>query len=149
MYTTLRAIVWHEYWLFYPPIFLMPECITQSLIEKKKNNLKIPSFLPSVSPSIPPVNPFLLEATVTCLKLLLLFSYSLVSPSPNPGGPPKTAFYPPVLRLLFQRLKKAEHVSLADGNPDSCLIFPSTCLVTLGKFLPITNLTISSSVKWG
>ena len=130
--------------IFITPIFLMPECITQSLIEKKKkNNLQNSFFQPPVSPSIPPVNPFLLEARVTCLQAPSFCFPITWFPISKPRGPSKDSFLPPVLRLLFQRLKRQRHMSTwQTGNPDSCLIFPSTCLVTLGKFLPITNLDL-------
>ena len=73
----------------------------------------------------------------------LLSSCNLVPHPQTQGALRRQSFLSPVLRLLFQRLKKQRHMSTwQTGNPDSCLIFPSTCLVTLGKFLPITNLDL-------
>lgn len=126
------------------PSFLMPECITQSLIEKKKQKNHQPSKFPLSTTSF--------SFRLTCQPIsprgsshlppssLLLSSCNLVPHPQIQGALQRQSFLPPVLRLLFQRLKKQRHMSTwQTGNPDSCLIFPPICLVTLGKFLPITK----------
>ena len=133
--------------IFIPVILPMPECIfTKSLMKKTKTNIQNSLPQPPVPPSFPPANPSLVESPVTCLQApSSCLSGTWFPTPPNPGGVSKDrAFYslPPVWRLLFQRLKKQRHVSTGKmGNPDSSLILPPTCLVTLGKFPPLWNLS--------
>ena len=124
--------------IFITPLFLMPECITQSLTEKKKKpNLQNSLSHTTCQPIYPRGNSHLPPSS------FLLSSCNLVPHPQTQGALRRQSFLSLVLRLLFQRLKKQRHMSTwQTGNPESCLIFPSTCLVTLGKFLPITNLDL-------
>ena len=134
------------------PSFLMPECITQSLIEKKTQKNHQPSKFPLSTTSF--------SFRLTCQPIsprgsshlppssLLLSSCNLVPHPQIQGALQRQSFLPPVLRLLFQRLKKQTHVNLADGKPRFLPDLPTHLLGDLGQIPTHHQTSISSSVKW-
>lgn len=122
--------------IFITPIFLMPECITQSLIEKKKKKKQPSEFLLSTTsfsfhPTCQPISPR--GKSHLPPSSFFLFSYNLVPHLQTQGALQRQLFTPSVETSLSKAKKAETHVNLADGKPRFLSDLPIHLLGDLGQ----------------